>query len=54
MKFVIYREIDGKRKTLAEWDQEQVLIEIEKEMKGADKALKNIIEKFKKESIKIP
>lgn len=54
MKFVIYREAEGKRKTLIEWKQDEILVEIEKELEGAGNALSNVIEKFKKETITIP
>ena len=55
MKFALFREIKkGKRKFLLEWNQAEILTEIEHELKGAGKALENVIERFKKESIKIP
>ena len=64
MKFAIYREIEGGgRKFLLEWDQEQIVVELQKWMgkrhdwrsvEDIPKAFDAIIEKFKKESIKIP
>ena len=59
MKFAIFREVvtNGrkKRKVYVEWDKHQIVEELSREL-GQDisKALNNIIEKFKKESIRIP
>ncbi len=60
MKFAIFREIQkGKRKFLMEWNQREIEDALIKELPEAReynvrKAFNNIIEKFKKESIKIP
>ena len=59
MKFAIFREIEGTRKFLVEWDQEQIEDALVEEFDVVDKyairrAFRNVIEKFKKESIKIP
>lgn len=66
MKFAIFREIEGGgRKFLLEWDQEQIEDALVEELKPLGelsgigeyvirRAFKNVIEKFKKESIKIP
>lgn len=58
MKFVIYREVDGKRKTLVEWDKDRIVEELHKELKypnlDLESALDTIIEKFKKKTITIP
>ena len=59
MKFAIFREFiqEGKqkRKVYIEWPKEKIEKELSKEL-GLDvsKALNNIIEKFKKNSIRIP
>ena len=59
MKFAIFREFiqEGKqkRKVYIEWPKEKIEKELSKEL-GLDvsKALNNIIEKFKKNSITIP
>ena len=59
MRFAIFREFvqEGKqkRKVYIEWPKEKIADELSKEL-GLDvsKALNNIIEKFKKESIRIP
>ena len=59
MRFAIFREFiqDGKkkRKVYIEWPKEKIEQELSREL-GLDvsKALNNIIEKFKKESIRIP
>ena len=60
MKFAIFREIKGGgRKFLLEWDQEQIEDALIEELNEVGeyvirRAFKNVIEKFKKESIKIP
>ena len=55
MKFAIFREIEnGKRKFLVEWSKEDIARELEKELVGAGSAFNNVVEKFKKESIRIP
>jgi len=59
MRFAIFREFiqEGKqkRKVYIEWPKEKIEQELSREL-GLDvsKALNNIIEKFKKESIRIP
>ena len=59
MKFAIFREFiqecKQKRKVYIEWPKEKIEQELSKEL-GLDvsKALNNIIEKFKKETIRIP
>ena len=59
MKFAIFREFiqEGKqkRKVYIEWPKEKIEQELSREL-GLDvsKALNNIIEKFKKNSITIP
>lgn len=55
MKFVIYREVNEKRKTLIEWDQSEIFERIEKKLgkKGVN-AFKEIIKEFKDKSITIP
>ena len=59
MRFAIFREFiqDGKQKckVYIEWPKEKIEQELSREL-GLDvsKALNNIIEKFKKESIRIP
>lgn len=55
MKFAIFREIEkGKRKFLIEWNQDKIAVELEKELKGSATAFNKVVERFKKESIKIP
>ena len=55
MKFAIFREIEKKkRKFLVEWDADKIATELEAELKGAAAAFNKVIEKFKKESIRIP
>lgn len=64
MKFVIYREIEGRRKTLVEWDQRAIedgLIKNTKQYlithppeEAVYFAFKKLIEDFKKETVKIP
>jgi len=66
MKFAIFREIKGGgRKFLLEWDKKQIEDALVEELKPLGelsgigeyvirRAFKNVIEKFKKESIKIP
>jgi hypothetical protein len=60
MKFAIYREIEGgTRKFLLEWNQEQIEDALVEELSGVGeyvirRAFRNVIEKFKKESVKIP
>ena len=66
MKFAIFREIKGGgRKFLLEWDQEQIEDALVEELRPLGelsgigeyvirRAFKNVIAKFKKESIKIP
>jgi hypothetical protein len=67
MKFAIFREIikDGKkkRKVYVEWDKDRIIEELQRELdvhwdfRVAEKIpelFNNVIEKFKKESIKIP
>jgi len=60
MKFAIFREIEkGKRKFLAEWDQKEIEDALVEELRDVREynvrnAFNNIIEKFKRGSIKIP
>ena len=61
MKFAIFNEIEkGKRKFLIEMDQEQVEDALVAQMDNTGtignirKAFRNVIEEFKKESIRIP
>ena len=60
MKFAIFREIEnGKRKFLLEWNQEEIEAALIQELPevGAyniHKAFNNVVDKFKKESIRIP
>ena len=66
MKFAIFREIKGGgRKFLLEWDKEQIEDALVEELKPLGelsgigeyvirRAFRNVIDKFKKESIKIP
>jgi hypothetical protein len=66
MRFAIFREMSGgTRKFLLEWNQEQIEDALIEELKPVGelsgigeyvlrRAFKNVIEKFKKESIKIP
>ena len=60
MKFAIFREIEnGKRKFLLECSQEQIEDALVKELPevreyNVRKAFNNIVENFKKESIRIP
>jgi len=55
MKFVIYRLVDSKRKTLVEWDSERIKEEFKKRFgeKGSA-AFDEVIEAFKQETTKIP
>ena len=59
MKFAIFREIQkGKRKFLIEWDQKQIEDALVNEMGEREynvrAAFQRVIERFKKESIRIP
>jgi len=58
MKFVIFREIivkdEKKRRFLLEWPADKIAAELEKELSGAGAAFNKVVEKFKKESIRIP
>ena len=62
MKFAIFREIEKNEKkqrvVYAEWDKDRIINELFIELNWPNidltQAFNNIIEKFKKESIKIP
>jgi hypothetical protein len=59
MKFAIYIEIQkGKRKFLVEWDQEKIedalIVELDDRGFNVRKAFRNVVNQFKRESLRIP